>query len=364
MRKGRDGGYRWIRTVAICCAAILICVPPAACSRPGIQVDYGVEDQRSITPSPSKGDASRAAANPSGAASVTASPASAARVMPAPLSAHWGQPPFDRLGFAMDPHREDTPASGRVYCALPDGSSVRVELRYADETGEEQMEALYLKVKKEQLDYAFLLPTLQPQYVKLSAFWLPRDDVQPQPSEVLALFGADGERLPMPPAKLGGYGQRVLMESWILPSEAEEMVEAAIRERLQGTLAYELLESFWQEGRFVVAVDGYAAAISPAEREELQRAARTAAAAYYPFGEGDLDLAVAVLDATGAVLAQSGRAMPSLSVNIDGDLADPVYASGGERYHQHSCRYADGASKIARFAAEMEGYTPCKVCRP
>lgn len=364
MNKGWEGGRKMTGALAACGAVALICVLTVACSRQGIQVDYGVEGQ-SITPPPGKGMA-EPAVNPSGViaseGTAPASPKSAPSAMPAPLPEHWGQPPFDRLGFAMDPHGENNAASGRIYCPLPDGSTVRVELRYGDERGAEQAETLYLEVKRERVEYAFLLPSLSPQYVKLSAFWLPREDVQPQPSEVLALFGLDGEKISMPPAKLGGYGQRVLMESWVLPSG--EGVEAAIRERLREGLPCELLESGWQDGRFVVAVDDYSAALSPAQREEMLCAAREAAEAYYPFGEVDLHPAVTVLDAAGSVLAQSGRPMTNLATDIEGDLADPVYVAGGERYHREDCRYAAGARKAARFAVEMEGYTPCKVCHP
>lgn len=336
----------------LACFLFLIVAFVVACSRPGIQVDYSVRGE-SITPTPAVKSEKPSAETPT--ASKANVPAAAATPPP-----FWGIEPFDSLGFAMDPYGEGSPQKGRIYAPLPDGSNVRIELRYRDGVGAEQVQQLSVSIKGQSLDYAFLLPDLPPQFVKLTAFWLPRDELSPQPEEVIALFGERGEKLPMPPAKLGSYGDQILMETWVLAHPNAEAAERAVQDSLEEAVGG--VEAGWEEGTFTVIVSGYAAAISPAEREGLIAAAKEAALAYYPFGEEELNPAVAVLDSAGFPLASSGRLMTPLATELAGECAEAVYVAGGERYHIESCRYASGAQKMARFAAELEGYTPCRIC--
>lgn len=338
---------------------LCLCLLLTACSRPGMQVEYAGEGE-SIT--------AEASPAPEGSISpeIAASPAAAGpahSAAPASLPPHWGKPPFDQWGFAMDSYGENSAQSGKIYSPLPDGSVVKLELRYRDGNGDDGTAILYQTAKNESVDYAFLPPPMPPQYVKLTAFWIPQEEGQPQPDDVLALFGPRGENLPMPPAQLGSYGQQMLMEAWVFPwpdeAQARQAVESALAEALPG----ELLSARWSEGVYQVFLSAYAAALSPAQREQALDAAQTAAEAFYPYGEEKLNPATEVYDAANALLARRGQPMPEKEV-LTGDLADPVHISGGERYHKESCRYAQGGQIVSRFAADMEGYTPCKVCNP
>ena len=214
------------------------------------------------------------------------------------------------------------------------------------------------------MEYAYLLPDMPAQYVKLTVFWLPQEEGYPQPDDVLALFGAKGEKMTMPPAQLGGYGVQILAEAWVFPHPDEAQALASVEERLEMDLPCKWQSAHWSSGVYQVFLSVYASALSPDKRQQALVAAQTAALAFYPFGEEDLNPAVEIYDAANALLASEGRPIAAANDAITGEMVDPVYVSGGERYHKESCRYAKGGQLVSRFAADMEGYTPCKVCSP
>lgn len=80
------------------------------------------------------------------------------------------------------------------------------------------------------------------------------------------------------------------------------------------------------------------------------------------------DAASSSVSASSTPAATTSGASSSSAVSSGADTAETVYVTPyGEKYHRAGCRYlkkSNGGTAISKTAAEAQGYTACKVCRP
>lgn len=336
-------------------SALLFLFLLASCQRLGVDILYQSEP-------PTQGDPlSSATFSPSVSATTeeathASAPTNDILAPAATLPPGWMQPPFDQVGFAIDPHAAFSPARGDVYCPLPDGSLIAVTLGWKDTQGTIQQTQQLVPIKKQKATYSFLIPQDVPaQYFYLSAEFNFAVVNAPQPDDVRALFGDKGENLPIPPARMGADSSLLLFSAFAPPYPDRKTANAAIFDRLSAACDASVRTAEWQDGTFVVTLSEGGASNLPIAT--LLDAAQTAAKSYFP-QDGELDPIVILQDEIGQFIAQCGNDLPDSPID-----SPAVYISdGGQRYHEPNCRYARGAECVALFVAELVGLTPCRVC--
>lgn len=133
--------------------------------------------------------------------------------------------PFSDIIFALDPIENQAPRFGVVYCDLPEGSIVKLWLRYEDEAGETQGQIQYASVQKGAVGYLFnIAPDTPAQKMRLEASLRMDDRQYPQSAELVSLLGEHGEYMKGAQVLERELGGRYIVQEWVLdwPYELEK----------------------------------------------------------------------------------------------------------------------------------------------
>ncbi len=268
-------------------------------------------------------------------------------------------PPFDREAFLVDPYTPWDPAKTQIFTSLPDGASVKLWLRWTDANGDGGGQIRYAAAQGKRVTCKFELPGALPaQRMLLEACYLPDDPEHPQEAGFSALFGAHGQALPAPPAYEREDGGRYLLSQWSVSYPDEATAVAHLEAAWLNAIGGRAEEWHFEDGVFVVRLDEREIGLEAGAFFELCTAHTKAYLQALCRLPSYADPALRLHDAAGQVRCERGS-----DRHPEIDMPRAVYVTeGGARYHEAGCQYAEGSRQMALFAAEILGYTPCKIC--
>lgn len=321
----------------------------AATAAPSLSPSPSPKTKASPTPTPTIGSAS---------AHTPAATLSPIRSVEQPSQLDTA-PPFDSEAFLIDPYAAWDPATTSVFTSLPDGALVKLWLRWTDAAGTRGGQICYATAQQNRVQCEFELPGALPaQQMLLEVSYQPDDPDHPQEAGFAALFGAHGEALPCPPAYERADGGRYLMAQWSLPYPDEATAATHIESAWITALGGRVLSAQFDDGVLVATIDERDSGMDDdtffaicAEQTLSYLQSRCKLPTY-------ADPAMRLTDQSGQLRIEQGSdRFPAAQ------QPTAVYVTdGGARYHEKSCRYASGATKIPLALAPLRGYTPCKVC--
>lgn len=273
--------------------------------------------------------------------------------------------PFAERAFIFDPNQAGGLKKGVVYSPLPQGSVLKLWLRYIDENGTPRGEVQYAAVKDGCVGYAFdqyagLEAELPPQFVIFEMSMWMTDPENAQKEELSALFGENGEHFAGQNSVWMIDGQRVLMGVYTLPLPDFETAFAAELEKWRKEYPELVLDVELDAERGMVVRCNAQAAASQSELDAC--ASRVHALLQRADRSSDLKNPLVVLiDESGNELARYGTDL--IQTELGAPMREVYLTDSGAKYHEKGCRYARETSKIIPIdIAVVQGYEPCSLC--